>query len=316
MPIDTQNETRSRNGKYRRARIRNFLFTVGPNRLSGGKILRRHLSQGVVVRELDITNPRWPVAFDGMRIAHVSDFHLGELLPVDNALAIIEQIAELKPDFVACTGDIVDLHHDPAPPVLRALAQINAPMGSAIVLGNHDELHCPIELARMAERAGLIVLRNEAIQINHNGERLVVGGIDWAPRARQLGRFVERTFGINKGASCDAERTDTAVANLLLAHNPKAFGRAADIGIPLTLAGHTHGGQVALKDRPDRNLAVSHRRSAGIYHRDASSLFVTTGVGAWFPLRVNCPAEIAMITMRRDDVVSAVEIGAAVSEAE
>ena len=88
---------------------------------------------------------------------------------------------------------------------------------------------------------------------------------------------------------------------LLLAHNPKAFLAASKLGIPLTLAGHTHGGQVARKGRPEVNLAVAHRLSAGFYHRDASTLFVTVGTGSWFPLRVQCPAEVVVLTCRRGE---------------
>jgi len=88
--------------------------------------------------------------------------------------------------------------------------------------------------------------------------------------------------------------------DLLLAHNPKAFLHAADIEIPLTLAGHTHGGQIALKHRPNANLALSHRHRVGLFQQGPSRLYVTSGVGAWFPLRINCPAEIAIITMRHE----------------
>ncbi len=68
----------------------------------------------------------------------------------------------------------------------------------------------------------------------------------------------------------------------------------------MTLAGHTHGGQIAIKKRPNANLALTHRRGAGLFQSDGSMLYVTTGVGAWFPLRVNCPAEIAMLTVRHE----------------
>lgn len=285
--------SRSRRGekKYRRAKIRNFLFTIGPNRLTGGRIGKRHLAQDIIVREYEVTNPHWPAEFDGMRVAHVSDFHLGELLPLDRALEIVERLGDLEPDFVACTGDVVDLHHTLAQPLLDAMAQIRAPMGSALVLGNHDELHCPTELTRMAEKAGMMALRNEATELVHNGGRLVVGGVDWAGNQRVLSKYVDKACG--------------DFAHLLLSHNPKSFGRASQLGIPLTLAGHTHGGQVALKGMPNTNLAVAHRRSAGVFQERDSHLYVTTGVGAWFPLRVNCPAEIALITMRRGPKASA-----------
>ena len=72
-------------------------------------------------------------------------------------------------------------------------------------------------------------------------------------------------------------------------------------GFRLTLAGHTHGGQVAVPRRPRTNLAFSHRLNSGLYREADSFLYVTSGLGAWFPLRINCPPEIAMITVRRGE---------------
>ena len=168
----------------------------------------------------------------------------------------------------------------------RCFAPLLAAVPTYLVLGNHDELHDPAGLTRAAVKAGLTVLRNDAIQINRNGSSLVVAGIDWARSAVACARYVDRACG------------DGEDAHLLLAHNPKAFLRAADLGIPLTLSGHTHGGQIAMKKRPNANLALTHRRSAGQFQSNGSMLYVTSGVGAWFPLRVNCPAEIAMLTIR------------------
>jgi len=277
--------SRRRKGKYRKARVRRFLFTTGPDRLTGGRMRKRHLAQDIVVRRVEVASPQWPAEFDGMRIGHVSDFHLGELLPIERALQVVAQLAEERPDFIACTGDVVDLHHDEAGPLFEALAQINAPMGTGLVLGNHDELHCPDTLSKMAENAGLLVLHNEAVKIAHNGGHLVVAGIDWARNLPTASRYVEQTCGDE--------------THLLLAHNPKAFRKAVELGIPLTLAGHTHGGQIAMRNRPNANLALSHRMSAGLFGHDESRLYVTSGVGAWFPLRINCPAEIAILTVRR-----------------
>jgi predicted MPP superfamily phosphohydrolase len=272
--------------KYRRARIRHFLFTVGPNRVSGGRITRRHLAQSIIVRDAELGSPRWPADFDGVRIGHVSDFHLGELLPVDKALEVVECLREQEPDLIACTGDLVDLDHAGVDRLLAALGSIEPPLGNFLVLGNHDELHDPTGLTRAAGEAGLTVLRNEAVQVNCNGNALVVAGIDWARSAVACARQIDRACGNGQAA------------HLLLAHNPKAFLRAADLGIPLTLSGHTHGGQIAMKKRPNANLALAHRRSAGTFQSNGSMLYVTSGIGAWFPLRVNCPAEIAMLRIR------------------
>jgi predicted MPP superfamily phosphohydrolase len=274
-------------GRYRRARIRNFLFSVGPNRLTGGRVRRRHLGQETVAREIDVASPAWPSAFDGLRIGHISDFHLGSLHPLEHAMEAVEQLRRLEPDFVACTGDVVDLHHDEAPPLLAALAGIRAPLGVAMVLGNHDELHCADTLTQMAEAAGIVMLRDEAISMSRAGSDLVVAGINWCKTTTACRRHIDRACGDG--------------AHLLLSHNPKAFLHAARLEIALTLSGHTHGGQVAMKKRRNLNLAFSHRRSAGVFQRGPSRLYVTTGVGAWFPLRVNCPAEVAVITMKRGE---------------
>jgi len=112
---------------------------------------------------------------------------------------------------------------------------------------------------------------------------MAIGGIGWgrteAACAARLGRIGES--GIS----------------LLLSHNPRAFPAAAGSGVALTLSGHTHGGQIAFPARPQVNLALGYRHSAGLFARDASRLFVTTGIGSWFPLRVNCPPEVALLTV-------------------
>lgn len=274
---------RKRRAKYRRARVRHFLLTATPNRLSNGKLLRQHLSRRIVVREINISSPLWPRAFDGLRIGHVSDFHLGELLPIDAALDIVNHLAQQQLDLVAVTGDVVDLHHNEAGPLLEALANVPAPLGCVLVWGNHDELHCPDTLTTMAEDAGIHVLRNRAVTLIREKHQLRVAGIDWANSLTRIRRCVDHAAG--------------GTQHLLLAHNPRAFRRAWQRHIPLTLSGHTHGGQIAMKNRPNANLALTHRRSAGLFSQGACRLYVTAGVGAWFPLRLNCPPEIAMITM-------------------
>ncbi len=239
-----------------------------------------------MVTEKEMSTHRWPAEFDGVRIGHVSDFHLGELLPIDKALEVVACLGEQSPDLIACTGDIVDLDSPDSETLLKALGDLDPPLGNFLVLGNHDELHDPAGLVRKARDARITVLCNEAVRINRHSSHLVVGGINWSRSSTACARNVDQACGDG--------------AHLLLAHNPKAFLRAADLGIPITLAGHTHGGQIALKKRPNTNLAITHRRSAGLFRTDGSLLYVTSGIGAWFPLRVNCPAEIAMLTIRHE----------------
>lgn len=284
QPASEEGPRRGNPLHYHKARLRRFLFTHGPDRLTRGRLSRRHLAQDVVIRQFEVSSPRWPEAWDGFRIGHVSDLHVGDLMPVDRAVEIIDVLGAQKPDLIACTGDVIDLHAVGTDPVFRALGRATARLGTLLVLGNHDELDDRRTVIRLAERAGVRVLQNEAAEIANNGERLAVAGVNWAKRMKHCSVAV--------AAAC---ADDT---HLLLSHNPKSFRQAARLGVPLTLAGHTHGGQIAWKNRPNANLSLTHRHRAGLFERQGSHLFVTTGAGAWFPLRVNCPAEIAVITMR------------------
>ena len=272
----------SPSGKFRRAKARHVLFAAGPNKLSRGRLFKKHFDQSIDLKEVTIASPNWPSAFDNLRIGHVSDFHLGELMPLDRALRAVDMLAAQEPDIVVCTGDVVDLLVEGAPPLLEAMANIAAPLGTMLVLGNHDELDCARTLSFMAQQAGVRLLRDASCQIHHNGSVLNISGIDWAKTTRKCRTKVEKV--------CDEQ------THLLLSHNPKAFKIASEIGVPLTLSGHTHGGQLALPKRKGANLAVAHRYTSGVYERGDSRLFVTVGVGAWFPLRVNCPAEVVLIT--------------------
>jgi len=275
-----------RSSKFRRARVRNFVFTVGPDRLSGGLISRTHLKRGIVVRELEIASPRWPRAFDGLRIGHFSDLHIGSVVPLQRGLEAVDLLAEARPDLVVCTGDVVDLHAVAVEPLFRAMHDIRAPLGTALVLGNHDLLDDPVRVAAMASDSGVTVLEDDTLELHAPQGVLRISGIGWAPSVR--------------GCAARMQAAGAEAAHLLLSHNPKAFRHAMELGIPLTLSGHTHGGQIALPGRPQMSLALSHRYRAGLYQQALSRLFVTTGVGSWFPLRVNCPAEVVIVTMRHE----------------
>ena len=271
-------------GKFRRAKARHLLFTTGPNKLSKGRLFKNHFDQSVSLHESTITTPLWPSAFDTLRIGHVSDFHLGDLMPIERDRQAVHLLAKQEPDLVVCTGDVVDLHIDGAEALFEALVAIQAPLGTMLVLGNHDELDCVDTLSSLAIQAGITLLRDATCQVQSGGNTLNIAGIDWAKSSKKCRQKVE--------SICD-ENT-----HLLLSHNPKAFKTASELNIPLTLSGHTHGGQMAMKKKKGANLAVAHRYSAGEYERGDSRLFVTVGVGAWFPLRVNCPAEVAVLTMK------------------
>jgi len=271
------------NGKYLRAKVRHVLLTRTADTLTLGRLSRRHARQAIELRHLEVAALGWPRAYDGLRIAHVTDFHVGHLMPAARAVEAVQRIAAEKPDLLACTGDVVDLDAEGVEPVLAAMGEVHAPLGRFLVLGNHDHLDDGIGLAGLAQMRGLEVLHGEVVTVNGGQGELRIGGVDWHRTGAALRRAV---VGLRH------------TPHLLLAHNPKAFVPASDRGVPLTLSGHTHGGQVALKSRPKANLHLGGRLSAGVYHRRGRALFVSVGAGAWFPMRVNCPPEVVMLTVR------------------
>lgn len=274
-----------RSSHYHRAWWRHLFLTNAPDRLSFGRLRQRLLNTPIEIREVEVASPLWPAELDGLRIGHVSDLHLGTLMPIERAHAAIEQLVERRPDLVACTGDVVDLHAKGVDAVFDHWAKFHPPLGSWLVLGNHDHLDAPEDVARAATRAGLQVLEDRRVEIEHNGQPVCIGGIGWSRTA--------------EGCAARLKLLDESPIHLLLAHNPRIFPAAARRRIALTLAGHTHGGQIASGSDPNRNLAVAYKHSAGTFDLGKSRMYVTAGVGAWFPVRVNCPPEMALITMRR-----------------
>ena len=275
---------KARQRKLKRAKLRHKLFTTGPNKLSRGRLLKKHFDQSIQVNEVSIRSSKWPTTFNGLRIAHVSDFHLGDLMPLERAKQIIAMAASQEPDLVACTGDVVDLHPDGVEDFMESLANVKTTYGIFLVLGNHDELDNPQLVVDAALQAGIHVLQDSTCTIRKGDACLRIAGIGWAKSEKQCNGKVQNT--------CSSE------THLLLSHNPKSFYAASELSIPLTLSGHTHGGQMALKNKMRVNLAAAaHKYTEGLYQEGNSNLFVTVGVGAWFPLRVNCPAEIAMLNV-------------------
>ena len=264
-------------GRMARAKLRHAVLTKLPDQIVGGALLRNHLKQSIEIRKIELKVANWPAKFDGIRVGHISDLHVGEMIPISRALEAVDLLAKSKPDLVACTGDVVDLDVAGCEPVFAALGQIRASMGRFFVLGNHDLLDNEQRVMRLARESGMTTLRGETLTARGG---LRIGGIDWsrtlAGNAQEVRKIVQ----------------EGNVPHLLLAHNPK---------VPLTLSGHTHGGQFALLPslRKKPRAAASSVLRAGHYHQGDSHLFVTTGVGGWFPLRVNCPAEVVVITVRR-----------------
>lgn len=278
----------------RRAAVRRSLFTRGPVRLSRGRLARPKPHGGFKLTAANVTLPALPAALDGLAIAHLSDPHVGDFVTPDHLPQIIDATNAIGADLIAVTGDFIDFSNDVLPDVIDAMKQLRAPRGAWFVLGNHDYLDNADEVKAAFADANLNLLLNEAAHVDIDDCRVAIGGVDWSHNPQHLVRDVHTATA--------AMDTDAADLSVLLAHHPHAFDTAAARGVDLTLSGHTHGGQFLLSKKRGRkgsiglaNLAFKYTK--GLYEHDGSHLYVTTGVGSWFPWRFRCPAEITRIEL-------------------
>jgi len=255
----------------------------------------RYGAQHLEITSLEIPMPGLTERLRGLRVAHLSDLHIGNGTEDGRLAAIVEKTNALAPDLVVITGDLFD--HDPRH--LRAgaerLAGLRAPLGVYAVLGNHDLMTGKERVADALVRhaPALRLLRDECVRLPADAPLYLAGiedpGRDWTEHGHGLAM-------IEKLAA--AAPSDGPV--LLLVHRPDAFAQAAALGFRLVLAGHFHGGQLALpvgKGRWNaaRFLTPYHR---GLYRLGEATLYVSRGLGFAGPrVRFGSRPEIAVLEL-------------------
>jgi hypothetical protein len=244
---------------------------------------------------------RLPKPFHGFRIAQLSDIHIGPFMTEEEIRRWVAITNELKPDLIVLTGDFVTWRPAPQEAVVRALAGLKAPFGIFGCLGNH-EIYAGVEdsLTSLFSAQGTRILRRERVPLQVNGETLNLIGVDFQsvqPMGRLGKGLVPRYLeGVQPLVRADA-------VNILLSHNPNTFDRAAELGIDLSLAGHTHGGQITLEFihpslSPSRLIT---RYMRGWFRKGAAQLYVNSGIGTiGAPIRFAAPPEIALLELVRE----------------
>jgi predicted MPP superfamily phosphohydrolase len=239
--------------------------------------------------------PGLPDDLRGLRIAQISDLHIGNGMEGSRLDRLVERVNALEADLVALTGDLFDFDPRHVEDGARRLAGLRARHGVYAVLGNHDGytgLELVAEsLARLAP--GIVLLRGDLVRAP-TGAPLYLAGLD-----DPVHRFTERNLQLPELDELGARRPEDG-PTILLVHRPEAFPQAARLGFPLVLAGHTHGGQLALPTPGGRfNLAgLVTRYHRGLFRENGSVLYVNRGAGMAGPaIRINCAREIATIEL-------------------
>jgi len=247
----------------------------------------------ILLPKVEMTFPDLPPALDGLKILQLSDMHLGLYQHLPQLEEVLTKAREFAPDLILVTGDASD-RLDILPDVLRMIAQFNAPVGHLASLGNHEYYRGIEDVRRIFDAGPVPLLVNRHAIMPVNGTALTIAGAD---DPRWLGRddtqFLEKTVAAAmNGAPSDG-------FTILMSHRPEGLNIAAKWNIPLTLAGHTHGGQVGLFRRSAFESLMPERYLWGKYRKGNSQLYTSAGVGHWFPFRLGCPPEAPVIVLRR-----------------
>jgi uncharacterized protein len=252
--------------------------------LSAGILTRKNFD----VREINLKFHNLPKDLRGLRLLQISDIHMGDFFSANDLARAVGAANELRADIAFVTGDLITTKWDPLEACLRELAKLRASSGVWGCLGNH-EMHARIEdyTAAKALEFDMRFLRRQAVPLTFGQSRLNLVGVDHQRRERPYLQHV-------------AELVEPGGFNLLLSHNPDVFPVAARQGFELTLAGHTHGGQINL-EIAGSNLNIADLvtpYTKGFYQLANSSLYVNSGLGTiGVPVRIGAPPEITLIRL-------------------
>jgi predicted MPP superfamily phosphohydrolase len=245
------------------------------------------------VRPIELALPNWPAELDGFTIAMVADIHNGLYTTPAMLADIVERTNTIHnggpADLVVLGGDLINTTIADLPEALDVAKSLRGRLGTVAILGNHDVIDSEHLYVRGVERAGipLLIDRNMTIEPKP-GVRVELLGVGWNSKDQGLYESVQRVVA----------RRNSSAYPICLSHHPHAWDEAVRQALPLVLSGHTHGGQIMFT----KNFGggpLKFRYWTGVHQRDGSTLAISNGVGNWFPLRINAPAELIKFTLRR-----------------
>jgi len=230
---------------------------------------------------------RLPPRLDGLTVAQISDIHAGNALNAAQIHRFVAMTNALSPDITVVTGDMFQSEPESAQMCARELSALHAPLGVYAIMGNHERRLPPEQGEAPFRCAGLTVLCNAAQQIRVNGASLWMVGMD--DLLKCLGDLTLALRGV-----------PDETCKILLVHEPDFADQAAQLPIDLQLSGHTHGGQVRLPGIGPLILPrLGRRYPMGLYRVGDMWVYTNRGLGMARPaVRVNCPPEITLFTLR------------------
>jgi uncharacterized protein len=278
------------------------------------------------VRRVEIPMANLPSALDGMQIVQLSDIHLSGYMSRTQVRRAVDMANDLGADLAVVTGDLITGIGDPIYDCVEEIRHLRAPLGIWGCNGNHEiYARAEDEAAYLYSQAGMKLLRQENAQIAFKGAQFNLIGVDYQRERTPRGQRQQTLARVEALVRRD-------MPNILLSHNPNTFNRAAELGIELSLAGHTHGGQIQVEildhrlsparfitdyiaglyqrpmfapaptERALSNSSASRTLTSSLFSQSSAPMahiYVNRGLGTvGAPVRLGVPPEISLIVLR------------------
>jgi predicted MPP superfamily phosphohydrolase len=278
------------------------------------------------VRRVEIPIPNLPSALDGMKIVQLSDIHLSGYMSRTQVRRAVDMANDLGADLAVVTGDLITGVGDPIADCVDEIRHLHAPLGIWGCNGNHEiYARAEDEAGYLYAQAGMRLLRHQNAQISFKGAPFNLIGVDYQRERNSKGQRQQTLSNVEPLIRRD-------MPNILLSHNPNSFNRAAELGIELSLAGHTHGGQIQVEildhrlsparfitdyiaglyqrplfapaptERASSVASASRKFSPSLFPPQSSAMahiYVNRGLGTvGAPVRLGVPPEISLIVLR------------------
>lgn len=265
------------------------------------------------INEVEIRSERLPAGFDGVRIVHFSDLHLGSLVrPVRETERLVRRIESLRPDMIVFTGDLVNIRYTELDgSLMRQLGRLRTPLGVWSNIGNHDtgvyirdSLALPVpvnmdSLAARQRRMGWRLPDDETVWLVRGGDSVTLTGISFDPAFSIRRHDAEIGMEIAHAYAGVPHR----YYNITLSHLPQLWPRITALGYgDLTLSGHVHAMQAAVRLGRFRfsPAQLLYERWSGRYDEGRHTLYINDGIGyVGYPMRLGARPEITILTLRR-----------------
>lgn len=246
--------------------------------------------RGPVVKKVSIHNNKITDDLDQIKIAQISDLHIGVSIRTSYVSKVIERTNKLDADIIVLTGDIIDADVQTIQRQIKLLSELKAKHGIFYITGNHEYYSGIESIINSLKDLGMQILLNENKTLMIKGSKLMIAGIT-DPAAH--GIHPQHTPDIEK----TARSAQPADYKILLAHQPNIYKKAVEYKFDLQLSGHTHGGQFF-----PFNLVVPlvHKYYRGLEKHENMDIYVNPGTGYWGPMnRFGIPAEITLLTLNK-----------------